>query len=56
MKYVATFSGRKVGALGVWSRFTVEVEADNKEAAALKLYDTHEHISDFKLVEKGGDK
>lgn len=45
MKYRLRFSGRKVGALGIGNPgVTTEVEADNPKEAALKAYDTHEHI------------
>lgn len=39
------FTGRKVGAIGAFCEFIVTVEAENEDAARLKLYDTHEHIS-----------
>jgi hypothetical protein len=43
-RYRIEFVGRQVGAIGVTYRQVVEVEAENEEAAGLKLYDTHEHI------------
>ena len=44
MKYVLTFHGRQVGAIGDFGDFRVELEADSPEHAALKIYETHEHI------------
>lgn len=43
--YKACFKGRKAGAIGAFSYFNVEVEADNTSEAERKLYDTHEHIT-----------
>lgn len=39
------FNAREIGALGIWQRFCVTVEADDEESARLKLYDKYEHIS-----------
>ncbi len=39
------FEGREVGVIGVTSHFKVRIAAKNIEAAWLKLYDTHEHIT-----------
>jgi hypothetical protein len=50
MRYRADFWGRTIGAIGVTFHYVVEVEADNPEAARLKLYDTHEHISGLRLT------
>jgi hypothetical protein len=50
VRYRAEFWGRTIGAIGVTSRYVVEVEADNLEAARLKLYDTYEHISGLRLT------
>lgn len=44
MKYRVTFTGRKVGAIGIFQAFTVEVEANNAKDALMKVYDTHEHV------------
>lgn len=52
MKYRITFHGRQLGALGVTSVFTVEVEAENEVAARAKLYDTHEHIAVLAVATK----
>ncbi len=43
--YKVIVSARKVGALGVWSIYTREVEAESEKEAILKLYDELEHIS-----------
>jgi hypothetical protein len=42
--YSISFVGRPIGALGVEQRHTVEVEAEDTEAAKLKLYESYEHI------------
>lgn len=42
-------SARLAGALGVTYSFNAEVEAENKETAILKLYETWEHISISKV-------
>jgi len=39
------FIGRLNGAIGITYPQNKEVRAENYEAAVLKLYDTHEHIS-----------
>jgi hypothetical protein len=51
--YVLTFQGRKKGAIGVMHPVRIEVKADSAEAAALKAYDTHDHVMWLKVVEKG---
>lgn len=44
-KFRVSFNGRKIGAIGLFGFHIVEVEAETPEDAALKAYDTHEHIS-----------
>jgi hypothetical protein len=44
-RYDLYFSGRRVGAIGITHPVLITVEADNEMAAALKAYDTHEHIA-----------
>lgn len=44
-KWRAEFTGRCVGAIGVFSSYTVELYANNEAEARERLYDTHEHIS-----------
>jgi len=48
--YKATFKGRAKGALGISYMITTQVEAPDKETAALKLYARYEHISGLVLV------
>ena len=43
-KYKITFIGRTKNAIGITYQITKIVEADNEVEAALKLYETHEHI------------
>ena len=52
MKYTAHFIGKNKGPIGILQRFKVVVEADNEDDARLKLYDTHEHISDVIFIEE----
>jgi hypothetical protein len=44
-RYAFRFHGRLNGALGVSGIHNVEVEAETEEAARLRLYETHEHVS-----------
>lgn len=39
------FQGRQRGAIGKFQNFKVEIVAENKEKAILKLYENYEHIS-----------
>jgi hypothetical protein len=50
--YICKFSARTRGALGVPQQWTREVQAEDEEAARLKLYDDFDHMSGFKAVEK----
>lgn len=54
-KWRVRFHGRAVNAQGIFDWHTVTVEADTKEAALPKLYDTHEHISQSTFAEVGGE-
>lgn len=49
--FKAIFQGRESGAIGAFSQHTATVTAKDDEAARLKLYDTHDHISHLKLEE-----
>ena len=42
--YSINFIGRLVNAIGTTYPCHLEVEAEDKGAAVLKLYDTHDHI------------
>lgn len=47
-RYRITCNARKVGALGLWSQHVVDVDAPDREAAKLKLYESPidlEHIT-----------
>jgi hypothetical protein len=50
--YQAKFTGREVGAIGIFYKITATVEAENAEAARLKLYEKYEHLMDLTLTEK----
>lgn len=51
-QYLCKFNGRKNGAIGKFYNFSIVVEAETKEEANAKLYNTHEHISNLKIVKK----
>lgn len=48
-RYTASFTGRKVGAIGITYYIQDWVEAENEEQAKLKLYDKYEHITGLNL-------
>lgn len=48
--YVVTFTGRMKGALGSFSPMQATVLAASKEAAILKVYETHEHLTNVKAI------
>ena len=43
------FRGRQVGAIGIFSNYTIEVSAMSEEDARLAAYETHEHIQFLKI-------
>lgn len=47
--YKATFTGRKINAIGIFYKITDTVEAENEEQARLKLFEKYEHIQSLKL-------
>jgi len=55
-KFQIKFRGRLKGAIGIFEDFTETVEASDRDAAVLKLYDKYEHISVGKIEEvtRGG--
>jgi hypothetical protein len=50
-KYTFRFYGRTSGALGISHVCQQTVMAETREAAELKLYDTHDHIMRVQLVD-----
>ena len=44
-EYFFDIYAREKGAIGINIHTSVTVKAENYDAAVLKLYDTHEHIS-----------
>ncbi len=50
-KYYIQFRGRFVNAIGCLSQFTEKIEAANKEAAILKLYDKYDFIQILEIAE-----
>jgi hypothetical protein len=49
-KWHARFHGRPVGAIGTFRTLEAFVTGADEKAAALALYETHEHISDVQLT------
>lgn len=47
--YRITFTGRQLGAIGIFSPFVERVEATTPEEALAKLYDKYEHISGWEI-------
>jgi len=45
-EYTIKFQGRQVGAIGIFSNFTVKVYAETPKDAILKVYETHEHLTE----------
>lgn len=52
MKYIASFVGRKVGAIGVTYPIAAETHGKNQDEARINLYDRYECISCLKLTPK----
>lgn len=48
--FLLTFTGREVRAIGAFQDFRVILDAESEEAARLKIYDTHEHLSNLRVV------
>lgn len=40
-----SFSGKKIGSLGITILVSLFVKAENEQAARLACYNTHEHIA-----------
>lgn len=49
-KYKCKFLGRESGALGINSYWEKIVEAETADQTLLKLYDTHENIMKYLIV------
>jgi len=47
-EFTIIFWGRENGAIGITHQCRKTVIADSIESATLKLYDTHEHISNVR--------
>ncbi len=45
------FKGRVIGSIGALGDFEVDIRAESKGAAYIKLYDTHEHITNLVISE-----
>lgn len=54
--YKCRFVGRESGALGISSFFEKNIQADTADQAHLKLYDTHENILKFLIVNSSNPK
>jgi len=45
-RFKCSFRGKHKGAIGIYCKFSgVEVWAESPEDCAIKIYDTHEHIT-----------
>jgi hypothetical protein len=51
MKYRLEFMGRTVGAIGIRYPISVTLDASSESEARIKIYDTHDHISDLRVTE-----
>jgi len=53
-KYKITFTGRLIGAIGIFYKITDTVQAANEKDAILALYNKYEHIHQpkVKLINK----
>jgi len=49
--YRCSFVGREVTAIGITYPTAITVEAPNEGQARLKIYDTHDHLSNVKIEE-----
>ncbi len=49
--YTIAFTDRLKGAIGIFERHSVKVQAADPAAALLKAYDTHEHIQHVRMTE-----
>lgn len=49
-KFQIKFIGRTKGAIGIVYPIVVTVEAEDKQQALLKLYDSYEHIQGPSLI------
>lgn len=49
-KYTISFTGKERNAIGISSKFTVTVEAEDEDKAILKLYDKFDHIQMPKII------
>lgn len=48
MRFSCSFTGRRVGAIGIMQQFSgVVVDAEDVEKARLAVYKTHEHLAGF---------
>lgn len=57
MHYQIRFHGRTKGAIGICYMIVKTVEAENKDQAILKLYETHENVGfpEVTQLENGSD-
>lgn len=55
MRYRIKFSGRKIGAIGIFYPVALDIEADDPTDALLKAYETHEHIHNPRVYDAHGN-
>lgn len=52
MKYICTFTGRKINSIGITYPIETEIEAESEEKIPITLYETYEHILNLKIQVK----
>lgn len=52
-KYKFSFTGRKVGAIGIFYKISAEYTAADLKQAGSLLYNDYEHITGLKIKENG---
>jgi hypothetical protein len=50
--YTITFTGRKLGAIGIVQTYQVTIRAPSEQDAITKLYEEYEHITSFHATVK----
>jgi len=48
-RYTLTFTGRLKGAIGIFERHSIQVQAVTPSDALARAYDTHEHIQNIRM-------
>ena len=51
-EFICRFRGCEVGAIGNFCNFELTIDAPSAEAARLKIYETHEHLSGLSVTQR----